>query len=49
MVGVLTRSDVLAANAKRIHEMRDVSRQIRIRQTLRKFGGLGRGGKVKAP
>jgi hypothetical protein len=45
---VLTRSDVLAANAKRIHEMRDVSRQIRIRQTLRKFGGLGHG-KAKAP
>jgi len=40
MVGVLTRSDVLAANAKRIHEMRDASRQIRIRQTLaRRFGG----------
>jgi len=31
---------VLAANAKRIHEMRDASRQIRIRQTLaRRFGG----------
>ncbi|MGH8110495.1 MAG: chloride channel protein [Rhodanobacteraceae bacterium] len=38
MVGMLTRSDVLAANAKRIHEMRDVSREIRIRQTLRRFG-----------
>jgi CBS domain-containing protein len=43
MVGVLTRSDVLAANAKRIHEMRDISRQIRIRQTLRRFGGRARG------
>jgi CIC family chloride channel protein len=42
MVGVLTRSDVLAANAKRIHEMRDISRQIRIRQTLRRFGGRAR-------
>ncbi|TAN08782.1 MAG: CBS domain-containing protein [Rhodanobacteraceae bacterium] len=39
MVGVLTRSDVLAANAKRIHEMRDVSRHIRIRQSLWHFGG----------
>jgi len=42
MVGVLTRSDVLAANAKRIHEMRDISRQIRFRQTLRRFGGRAR-------
>ncbi len=43
MVGVLTRSDVLAANAKRIHEMRDASRQIRIRQSLaRRFGGRTR-------
>jgi predicted transcriptional regulator len=39
MLGVLTRSDVLAANAKRIHEMRDVSRHIRIRQSLWRFGG----------
>jgi CBS domain-containing protein len=37
--GILTRSDVLAANAKRLHEMRHASRQIRIRQTLkRRFG-----------
>ncbi|HEX7368876.1 MAG TPA: chloride channel protein [Rhodanobacteraceae bacterium] len=43
MVGILTRSDVLAANAKRIHEMRDVSRQIRFRQSFaRRFGGHGR-------
>jgi H+/Cl- antiporter ClcA/CBS domain-containing protein len=39
LTGILTRSDVLAANAKRLHEMRDASRHIRIRQTLkRKFG-----------
>jgi H+/Cl- antiporter ClcA/predicted transcriptional regulator len=50
MVGVLTRSDVLAANAKRIHEMRDASRQIRIRQTLRRFGARARkAGGNKAP
>ena len=40
MVGILTRSDVMAANSRRIHEMRDATRQIRIRQTLaRRFGG----------
>lgn len=39
MVGILTRSDVMAANSRRIHEMRDVTRHIRIRQTLkRRFG-----------
>ncbi|MGH8147532.1 MAG: chloride channel protein [Rhodanobacteraceae bacterium] len=40
MVGILTRSDVMAANSRRIHEMRDASRQIRFRQTFaRRFGG----------
>jgi hypothetical protein len=39
MVGILTRSDVMAANSRRIHEMRDAARQIRFRQTLRRFGG----------
>ncbi len=38
MIGILTRSDVMAANSRRIHEMRDVSREIRIRRTLRRFG-----------
>jgi CBS domain-containing protein len=37
MVGILTRSDVMAANSRRIHEMRDTTRQIRFRQTLRRF------------
>ncbi|HEX7325304.1 MAG TPA: CBS domain-containing protein, partial [Rhodanobacteraceae bacterium] len=32
MVGILTRSDVLKANAKRIHEMRDAVREIRLRK-----------------
>lgn len=40
MVGVLTRSDVMAANSRRIHEMRDVTRHIRIRQNFGwHFGG----------
>jgi CBS domain-containing protein len=37
MVGVLTRSDVLAANAKRIREMRHATRRIRLRRALRRF------------
>ncbi|HET7929824.1 MAG TPA: chloride channel protein [Rhodanobacteraceae bacterium] len=40
MVGVLTRSDVMAANSRRIHEMHDATRHIRFRQTFgRRFGG----------
>lgn len=38
MVGILTRSDVMAANSRRIHEMRDATRQIRLGQVLRRFG-----------
>ncbi len=34
MAGILTRSDVMAANSRRIREMRDSKRQIRIRPTL---------------
>ncbi|HET9819339.1 MAG TPA: CBS domain-containing protein, partial [Rhodanobacteraceae bacterium] len=41
LVGILTRSDVMAANSRRIHEMRDVSRHIRIRQTLKRRFGRG--------
>jgi hypothetical protein len=44
MVGFLTRSDVMAANSRRIHEMRDATREIRIRQTFaRRFGSRTRG------
>jgi H+/Cl- antiporter ClcA len=43
MVGFLTRSDVMAANSRRIHEMRDAKREIRIRQSFaRRFGGRAR-------
>ena len=43
MVGILTRSDVMAANSRRIHEMRDATRAIRIRQTFaRRFGSRTR-------
>ncbi|HEX7370799.1 MAG TPA: CBS domain-containing protein, partial [Rhodanobacteraceae bacterium] len=38
MVGMLTRSDVLSANTKRIHEMRDISRQIDLPQSWHHFG-----------
>jgi len=49
MVGILTRSDVMAANSRRIHEMHDATRQIRFRQTLRRFGGRTQAGdKAKA-
>jgi CBS domain-containing protein len=49
MVGILTRSDVMAANSRRIHEMHDATRQIRFRQTLRRFGGRAQAGdKAKA-
>src|SRR5690242_1089898 len=49
MVGILTRSDVMAANSRRIHEMRDATRQIRFRQTLRRFGARVQGAdKAKA-
>ncbi|MGH8190981.1 MAG: chloride channel protein [Rhodanobacteraceae bacterium] len=41
MVGILTRSDVMAANSRRIHEMRDATREIRIRQTLKRRFGRG--------
>jgi CBS domain-containing protein len=45
MVGILTRSDVMAANSRRIHEMRDVSRHIRIRQNFGwRFGGKRQAG-----
>ena len=37
LVGILTRSDVMAANSRRIHEMHDANRQIRLRPTLRRF------------
>ncbi len=50
MVGILTRSDVMAANSKRIHEMHDATRRIRIRRSLRRFGiGPRRGGEPKVP
>jgi CBS domain-containing protein len=39
LTGIITRSDVLAANARRLHEMRHVSRHIRIRRTLRRRFG----------
>ncbi|MGH8142024.1 MAG: CBS domain-containing protein [Steroidobacteraceae bacterium] len=40
LTGIITRSDVLAANARRLHEMRHSSRHIRIRRTLRRrFSG----------
>ncbi len=43
MVGILTRSDVMAANSRRIHEMRDTTRGIRIRQSFaRRFGSRAR-------
>ncbi|MGH8234642.1 MAG: chloride channel protein [Rhodanobacteraceae bacterium] len=42
LVGILTRSDVMAANSRRIHEMHDVTRQIRIRQSLKRGFGRGR-------
>jgi H+/Cl- antiporter ClcA len=43
LAGIITRSDVLSANARRLHEMRHVSRQIRLRQMLlRTFGGKSR-------
>ena len=49
MVGILTRSDVMAANSRRIHEMHDATRQIRFRQTLRRFGARVQGAdKAKA-
>jgi H+/Cl- antiporter ClcA len=51
MVGFLTRSDVMAANSRRIHEMRDAKREIRIRPTFaRRFGSRtrGAGGESKA-
>lgn len=48
MVGMLTRSDVLAANAKRIHEARDLSRKIDIGQPLH-FGRRKRANRADAP
>ena len=50
MIGILTRSDVMAANSRRIREMRDTNRQIRIRQTFaRRFGKRAQApGKAKA-
>jgi CBS domain-containing protein len=40
LTGFITRSDLLSAHARRLHEMRHVSRHIRIRRTLRRhFGG----------
>jgi CBS domain-containing protein len=43
MVGFLTRSDVMAANSRRIHEMRDTKREIRWRQSFaHRFGGRAR-------
>jgi H+/Cl- antiporter ClcA len=44
LVGILTRSDVLAANAKRIHEMRDLSREIRLRRSQAHADGHARAG-----
>ncbi|MGH8279419.1 MAG: chloride channel protein [Gammaproteobacteria bacterium] len=34
MLGIITRSDVLTANAKRIHETRDVQRRLWVRRSL---------------
>jgi len=39
LTGIITRSDVLAANARRLHEMRHVSRPLRVRQMLRRMLG----------
>ena len=39
LTGIITRSGVLAANARRLHEMRHVSRQLRVRQMLRRMLG----------
>ncbi|HEX7326718.1 MAG TPA: chloride channel protein [Rhodanobacteraceae bacterium] len=49
MVGILSRSDILASGAKRIHEMRDASREIRFRPALRRFGQRAAAHKPKAP
>jgi CIC family chloride channel protein len=39
LAGIITRSDVLSANARRLHEMSYVSRRIRIRQMWRRYFG----------
>lgn len=39
LAGIITRSDVLSANARRLHEMNYVSRRIRIRHMWRRYFG----------
>ena len=39
LAGIITRSDVLSANARRLHEMSHISRRIRLRQMWRRYFG----------
>ncbi len=39
MIGILTRGDLLAAHARRLHEHRDANRHLRVRTLLRRRNG----------